>query len=283
MDKIPASEPGTKQQPITLLIPASQMEVVPLSNELSNPLDLEPGAYEKEYIDFIDLAAHELDAPLRKLSLLTERLTEKLELASQNKDVHAYIERINSCVSDMRSAVDSISVLAKTASEKRPTKTVNLEEVIQQVVESLIVPVRSANATIRISGLPTVQGDAGQFLLLFKNLIENAIKFAKENVAPEIQIGSSVAAGDELLQFGLPVDRGYHRIEIADNGIGFKKDYAEKIFRPFVRLHGKSRFVGNGVGLAICKKVVENYHGIIYADSGENEGSRFIILLPQTL
>ena len=126
------------------------------------------------------------------------------------------------------------------------------------------------------------KGDAEQYCCLFKNLLENAIKFSKKDSVPNIQIRSSVVSPEEKDQFNLEGDRLYYKIEITDNGIGFKKDYTEKIFRPFVRLHGKSQFPGNGMGLAICKKIMNVHHGIIYAESLENEGARFTLVLPET-
>jgi signal transduction histidine kinase len=183
----------------------------------------------------------------------------------------------------MQSVVESLTVLAKAASNKQDHKPCDLEIIARQVVDGLVVPIKTAKATIHISSLPILEGDAIQFSRLFKNLVENALKFSKENISSEICIQSSLLSTGEKEHFKLPPDKIYYRIEIIDNGIGFKNEYAEKIFRPFVRLHGKSKFAGSGVGLAICKKIVENHHGIIYADSSEKEGTRLILILPQIL
>ena len=97
----------------------------------------------------------------------------------------------------------------------------------------------------------------------------------------EINIQSSVLSSGEKDYFKLQQEKKYYKIEIADKGIGFKNEDAEKIFRPFVRLHGKSKFPGSGIGLAICKKIMENHGGIIYAEGNESEGSRFTLILPE--
>jgi len=284
MNKIEVTGKETEKQTSDHLIhSATQIELTPYRNGpinyMTQPLDF----YEKEYIDFIDLAVHELDAPLRKLSLLTGRLTDKFEVVSRDKDMHAYIERINSCVQNMQSVIDNMTVLAKVASDKPGYTSCNLGDILRQVVEELVVPISASNAVIRISSMPVVGGYAAQLSRLFKSVLENALKFTRENVVPEIDVRSSELKPEEKDTFKLPGDKVYYKIEITDNGIGFKNDYAEKIFRPFVRLHGKSKFAGTGMGLAICKKIAQNHHGIIYANSSETEGTRFVLLLPQIL
>ena len=236
-------------------------------------------ALEKDYADFIDMAVHDLDAPLRKLGLLIGMLMEKL---SPDKDTQVYIERIENCVGDMRSLIDDLSVLAKVTSGKREYTSFKLEKIIEQSLRELPLSAKEKGTVINMDSLPVIEGDAEQYCCLFKNLLENSIKFSKKDSVPNIQIRSSVVSPEEKDQFNLEGDRLYYKIEITDNGIGFKKDYTEKIFRPFVRLHGKSQFPGNGMGLAICKKIMNIHHGIIYAESLENEGARFTLVLPET-
>jgi len=238
-------------------------------------------AYENEYMDFVDLAAHELDAPLRKLTILTERLTTKFETATQDMDIQPYFERMQHCISDMRCLIDELSILGRVVSNSRQHTSCNMETIVQQALQSLISsPLKKPNVTIL--SLPVIEGNAEQLSRLFRNLLENAIKFSKTDTTAEIYIQSSVLSADEKKYFRLQQEKKYYKIEIADKGIGFKKEDAEKIFRPFVRLHGKSKFPGSGIGLAICKKIMENHSGIIYAEGSESEGSRFILILPET-
>jgi signal transduction histidine kinase len=117
---------------------------------------------------------------------------------------------------------------------------------------------------------------------LFKNLIENAAKFRKREGKAAINIRSEELAKDEQSHLKLPAGERYYKITVEDNGIGFDQQWAQKIFEPFVRLHGKSEFPGNGLGLAISKRIAENHKGIIYAESQKDIGSRFIVILPQT-
>jgi signal transduction histidine kinase len=236
--------------------------------------------YENEYMDFVDLAAHELDAPLRKLSLLTERLTNKFAEVAQDKDIQSYLERMHHCIKDMRSLIDELSVLGGVVSDNHQYTPCNIETLIKRVLETLI-PVPSKIPIVTISTLPVLGGNEEQFILLFRNLLDNAIKFSKTDAPAEIYIQSSELSIAEKEFFSLQQEKKYHKIEIADKGIGFKKEDAEKIFKPFVRLHGKSKFPGSGIGLAICKKIIENHGGIIYAESHEVDGSQFIIILPE--
>ena len=236
--------------------------------------------YESEYMDFVDLAAHELDAPLRKLTILTERLTSKFDAVTQDKEIQPYLERMQHCISDMRCLIDELSVLGQVVSNSRQHASCNIETIIQQSLQSLI-PLHLKKSGVTISSLPTIEGNGEQLTRLFRNLFENAIKFSKTDAAAEIIIQSSVLSDSEKDYFKLQQEKKYHKIEIADKGIGFKNEDAEKIFRPFVRLHGKSKFPGSGIGLAICKKIMENHGGIIYAEGSEHEGSRFILILPE--
>jgi signal transduction histidine kinase len=116
----------------------------------------------------------------------------------------------------------------------------------------------------------TVYGDENQLEQLFQNLLSNSLKYRKEQVPPEIKI-----KGEMLLN-------GYYQVVIQDNGIGFKEEYLDRIFRPFERLHGESQYAGTGMGLAICKKIIERHGGQITASSIEGEGSAFILYLPTT-
>jgi light-regulated signal transduction histidine kinase (bacteriophytochrome) len=238
-------------------------------------------AYKKEYTDFIDLAAHDLDAPLRKLSTLVEMLTNKYKTVLEDNDIERYIVRIETCISDMRSLIDSLSVLSRISSDKIEYSSCNIEAIIKETLADLEQAIKAKKAAITTSALPVIKGDRKQYALLFKHILENALKFSRPDIPPEIQIESSVLSQEEKKQFNLPAENTYYKIEIADNGIGFKQEYAEKIFQPFVRLHGKSQYPGNGISLAICKKIIDSHEGIIYVEGEENKGARFILVLPE--
>jgi light-regulated signal transduction histidine kinase (bacteriophytochrome) len=264
----------------SLLSATVTMEKTPYVEEVGNtPQHQSRSISAFEYADFTDLAVHDLDAPLRKLAVLIEMLASKV---SADKDARAYINRIENCVGDMRSLIDDLSILGKVNSEETEFVPCAIDEVIQQALRDMPAAIKEKNAVITAFSLPTIEGDPGQFSRLFKILLENAIKFSKSDTPPEIHIRSSILSSEEKGPWHLPDDRHYYKMEIDDNGIGFKNEYAEKIFRPFIRLHGKSQFPGNGIGLAICKKIMDIHHGIIYAESRENEGAKFILLLPES-
>ncbi len=234
---------------------------------------------EREYADLVDLAVHDLDAPLRKLNLLVEMLTERL---SRDKEMESHAKRIENCIGDMRSLIDDLSVLGKINYQAIALTSCNLDTIVRQALQELPVNIKELKAVITTQPLPVIEGDARLFILLFKNILGNAVKFRQKDLAPGIDITSSALTADEINAMGLDANRLYYKIGIADRGIGFKEEDSDKVFLPFVRLHGKSQFPGNGIGLAICKKITDIHHGIIYAEGHENAGARFILILPES-
>ena len=235
--------------------------------------------YKKDYAEFIEHAGHDLDAPLRKLSVLVDRLVNKIDPVDE---IAGYISRIQACIADMRSMIDSLSLLAGFTSLAPKNDNCNIDDLVRETIEELL-PQTENRKTVRItSSLPVLQGNRDQYKQLFKNLLKNAILFSKSEKVCAIELYSEQLGAEEKKLFSLADNNIYFKIVITDNGIGFRQEYSEKIFQPFVRLHGKSEYPGHGVGLAICKKIVENHGGIIYAEGIANEGSRFILILPQT-
>jgi len=258
------------------------MEKTPYPRDRETALQHQSGMmsrFERDYSDLVDLAVHDLDAPLRKLTVMVGMLTSKLQA---DKDVQSYIERIGNCIGDMRSLIDDLSILGKINFNETELTSFNIEDIVQQALQDLPSVIKEKKAVTTTHSLPAIEGDPRLCRLLFKNLLENAIKFNKTNTPPQIHIQSCVLTPKEKNDLNLTGDRLYHRIDITDNGIGFKDEHAEKIFQPFVRLHGKSQFAGNGIGLAMCKKITDIHHGIIYAEGRENEGARFILILPES-
>jgi signal transduction histidine kinase len=162
-----------------------------------------------------------------------------------------------------------------------------LSQVLEQVLDDLSVVIQESDAQIRVINLPTVQGDASQLGQLFQNLLSNALKFSRidlagQPVTPQITIRSTDVAASSLpssLQPARPASV-YYQIEVIDNGIGFEQKYTDRIFQVFQRLHGKNEFAGTGVGLAICQKVAVNHGGAITALSEPGQGAVFTVYLP---
>lgn len=247
-------------------------------NRLRNALD----RYKSEYAEFIDIAAHNLDAPLRKLSVLVDRITAKYG-DSKDAEAQGYVNRVKACLTDMRSLIDSLATLSRITSGATKPVSCNIQLIVEQQWQELRGMVNVSKATITTKQLPIIEGDPSQYSELLNQLLCNSLRFARSGQPAEIQVRGSMATEKEKRVHGLAPGQEYYKIEIRDNGIGFRQEYAEKIFRPFFRLHGKSEYPGNGIGLALCKRIVDNHRGIIYAEGVENEGSHFVLLLPQTL
>jgi signal transduction histidine kinase len=178
----------------------------------------------------------------------------------------------------MRSIIDNLGMLSKVSDiTATDIEECNLESIAHSISSTYSL---DSIGTIKIGALPSVKGYPQQLELLFKEILENAIRFRKKNDPLSINISSAELSEQEKEMSNLPSDKIYYKIIIADNGIGFKQQDAEKIFRPFVRLNGKSEFEGNGIGLAVGKRIAGNHQGVLYAEGRENEGARFILIIP---
>jgi light-regulated signal transduction histidine kinase (bacteriophytochrome) len=235
----------------------------------------------EKFSDFVEAAAHDLHAPLRKLSVLIDRVF--IKHADQfDEGAKEYVSRIESCIAEMQSLIDDLTELAKADINSESITACDLNLIVKHAMETMSDEIDRKQAWIRIGSLPLLHGNEIQYRQLFKNLLENAIKFSKKNETVKIDLQAEAVTRDEKNIFHLPEEKNYYKIIISDNGIGFNNAYAEKIFEPFVRLHSKSDYEGNGLGLSICKKIVANHNGIIYAEGNEEAGSRFILILPET-
>jgi signal transduction histidine kinase len=238
-------------------------------------------SYKEQYSEFIDSAAHDLYAPLRKLSVFVEKLTEKLE-HTQQEEVQTYISRIKRTMSGMQSMIDQLTELSRITDDMKYTSC-NLNHILKGVQQDLKKTIKEKKAEIIVSDLPVIEGDKTQYCLLFRHLLENSLHFSKKDTPLRIVIKSQEIDDEEKKLFKLKENGIYYKIEISDNGLGFDKEYAKKIFKPFVRLHTKLTHSGHGLGLAICKKIISNHRGVIFAEGEENSGARFVILLSRTI
>ncbi len=232
-----------------------------------------------EYAEFIELAGHDLDSPLRKLSMLVDRITSKYE-NTVDEDTLGYVQRARACLSDMRSMIENLSLLARLGNTTRKTGSCDLDSITRAALKDLQEPGSEEKILISTGSLPIVTGDAGQYRQLFVGLLDNAFKFRKKETVAAVEIVSEETTNKEKQLWGLSPGKLYYKIIISDNGIGFRQEHNERIFLPFVRLNGKSEYPGNGIGLAISRKIVENHCGIIHAEGKENFGARFILFLP---
>ena len=232
-----------------------------------------------ELAQFAYVASHDLQEPLRKIqsfsTMLTEQYGPALDPAAQD-----IIRRMQGATSRMQELIRGLLAYSRLNTEKPSFRSVALNPLVNEILSDLETAISDRQATIEVGLLPDVRGNAIQLRQLFQNLLSNALKFTPFDRAPSVQI-SAAPFSPEQMQALFPNALGaYMSISVEDNGIGFEQKYADRIFNLFQRLHGRSEFAGTGIGLAVCKKVVENHAGYLSARSRPGVGSTFRVYLP---
>jgi signal transduction histidine kinase/CHASE3 domain sensor protein len=233
---------------------------------------------------FAYVASHDLQEPLRKIRAFGDRLSAKFseQLGGHGAD---YILRMQSAAARMQSLIEDLLSFSRVSRQEAEYKLLDSTTILKEVWDDLEAQVKREDASIGIGIIPLFYGDKSQIKRLFQNLITNAIKFHRPNVKPVIEVRGSVMSRVEIateLGINLPNER-FIRISVKDNGIGFDKQYTEKIFNIFQRLNGRTAYEGTGIGLAICRKIIANHNGYITAKSVEGVGSEFIVILQKDL
>lgn len=226
-------------------------------------------ASNRELQDFAFVASHDLQEPLRKIRTFGDRL--QMQLPADDSQAGDYIRRMQKSAERMSSLIADLLEFSRVSTTQRSFTNVDLAEIFEEVTENLELKIADTHAVVRQENLPTIEADAPQMRQLFQNLISNALKFVKDGQPPEVlitcrQIVHKNAEAAELI--------------FSDNGIGIDPQFAEKIFTPFQRLHGRDQYEGTGIGLAICRRIVERHNGRISVTSNEQGGSTFHIILP---
>lgn len=236
----------------------------------------------KELSSFSYIASHDLQEPLRKIKTYSDLIVETESDTLPDQAKH-YFNTITKSASRMQQLIQDILSFSQISTFSVEMKDVDLNITISEIVGHYDEQLRQQQLIIKVGKLPTVKGIPFQIMQLFQNLISNAIKYRKESAIPEIAITAELIGGDGLPDRDIDYIKKYHKIIISDNGIGFDSQYADKIFELFQRLHGRDEYSGTGVGLAICKKIIQNHGGHIYASGTPGVGSVFSVCLPQTL
>lgn len=218
-----------------------------------------------ELRQFAFAAAHDLQEPLRAMSNYSDLLTGRYS-ASLDERAVKYINRIAESSERMQSLIQDLLHYSRVDTHGKPFTVVNLEEVFLSATRNLRIAIEESSAIIIAGKLPRIQADRSQMLLLFQNLISNAIKYRGKEV-PKIAIEAKLENGLLTLQF-------------KDNGIGIEEEHFQRIFVIFQRLHTRDEYPGTGMGLAICKRIVERHGGSIWVESALNKGSKFCVQLP---
>jgi PAS domain S-box-containing protein len=220
----------------------------------------------EELEQFAYVASHDLQEPLRKIQAFSDLLLTTCGPAL-GREGQEYLARILAAANRMRTLVQDLLALSRVTSKARPFIAVDLGVIARETLADLELSIDESDAEIRVLDLPTVLADPAQMRQLFLNLIGNALKFVREGEAPRVTVSARTVDDHVELSF-------------QDDGIGFEQKYADRIFKPFQRLHPAGRYPGSGIGLAICRKIVERHGGTITAKSEPGRGATFLITLP---
>ena len=226
---------------------------------------LERSNHDLEQFAFV--ASHDLQEPLRKIKFFGERLQEHFNETLDEREID-FLDRMLNASTRMQTMINDLLTYSRVTTKAQPFEVVDLNTLAREVVSDLEVRILRSEGQVNIGELPRLEGDPMQMRQLLQNLIGNALKFHQAGQPPRVKV-SGKAEGEFLTLY------------VQDNGIGFEDHYLERIFQPFERLHGRSEYEGSGMGLAICRKIVERHHGNITAKSQPGEGTTFIIQLPR--
>ncbi len=230
---------------------------------------------------FAYVASHDLQEPLRKIMIFCDVMSQRLD-NKVDPEVENCLNKITKASGRMQKLINDLLKFSRHTNNDAAFMEVDLNEILEGVLSDIDSQLQKARAKLQIDSLPVVWGVPSQLQQLFQNIICNSLKFFKEGSSPEINIycetikGSTINKKEERSKSNF-----FHQIHIKDNGIGFDPKYAEDIFVVFKRLHSYHEFEGTGIGLSICKKIVEKHNGYISAEGIPNEGAHFKIAFPQ--
>jgi signal transduction histidine kinase len=256
---------------------ASEQKVTELNRQLlENIARLETANKDLDLFAF--MASHDLQAPLRKIRMFSDRLLAGGD-GTMGKEARLYLSRIQEVSRRMQDLINDILRFSKISAEKQSFEAVDLNGVVKEVLSEMEGIIQEKNAEITIDPLPILPASTVLMGPLFSNLISNSLKYTKKNETPRVRVRYEEGPVTTGMN-GREAETRYGRIYIEDNGIGFDQKYAEQIFDMFRRLHSNVEYEGTGIGLALCKKIVEMHRGFISALGKPGEGAVFIVSLP---
>ncbi|MEB3342030.1 PAS domain S-box protein [Okeania sp.] len=222
----------------------------------------------RELQDFAYVASHDLQEPLRKIQAFGDRLKLKYAEALDEKG-RDYLERMQNAAHRMQTLIRDLLDFSRVGTKAEEFISVSLSQIVAEVLSDLETTIEKTKARVEVGDLPMIHADPTQMRQLLQNLISNAIKFHLPEQSPFVKVEAK-----------LILETAQAEIKVSDNGIGFEEKYLDRIFAPFQRLHGRQEYEGTGMGLAICRKIVERHQGSITAHSSLGQGTTFIITLP---
>lgn len=233
----------------------------------------------EELASFNHMASHDLQEPIRKIMVLSRMIMDKEDGQMAPESLN-YFNRMLHAANRMQALINDLLEYSRANNPNSIKVESDLNIILKESVQNLKEEIALKKAVIKADKLPILVVIPSQMHQLFVNLIDNALKYSKEEETPVITITSKIMPGDLVTGFGMRKIAFYYCISFTDNGIGFESKYANKIFEIFQRLHGKNEYSGTGIGLTICKKIVQNHNGYITASGTPGEGSVFSIFLP---
>jgi PAS domain S-box-containing protein len=234
-------------------------------------------AQNNELKQFAYAAAHDMKEPLRKILMYYSAILGENGESLPEEQQQSYLQRSADAARRMQCLIDDLLAFTTVVGTGQIFESVNLNHLLEEVVSEFQDAIDQAGATINVGSLPTVKGITFQLRQLFANLVSNSIKFRAKDRPLSISItGTSVRIPEMADVYGAT---RFERVEVRDNGIGFAPEQAEKIFDMFERLHSRDEFSGTGIGLAICRRIMENNHGFIRAEGTSDKGAVFQVFL----
>jgi light-regulated signal transduction histidine kinase (bacteriophytochrome) len=219
------------------------------------------------------VASHDLQEPLRKIRAFGDRLAKRAEreLSTESQD---YIRRMSHAAERMQRLINDLLMFSRVQTRATPFQPVNLDVVVSEVLGDLETRIEQTGAVVEVGPLPTIMADPLQMRQLLQNLLGNALKFHEPEQPPRVKVGAEQVPGEGP-------GAGLWRVTVEDNGIGFDEKYLDRIFNVFQRLHGRGVYEGTGIGLAICRRIVERHGGTLEAHSSPGKGSTFVVTLSE--
>jgi len=259
-----------------------QEQLLQQQNEELEEKNIELEKMNKELETFSFVSSHDLQEPLRKIRSFANILLEEEQgnLSDAGKN---YLQRMDETVKRMHVLIEDLLSYSRIKSAQVKFERTDLNKVFQEVLTDFEGTIKEKKAIISASGLCEMNVIPFQFRQLLQNLLGNALKFSYPGRAPYIIIKGKITAGNKLNNTNLLPETNYYHLSFTDNGIGFDPQYKDRIFEVFQRLWEYGEYKGTGIGLAICKKIVENHKGFITATGELNKGARFDIYIPVLL